>query len=159
MGVNMSEDEFENAVRKPTRGRIREKKQPSGDYAVGYCKPPNRTQFKKGQSGHRGRRKRNGNLLDLFKQIVAEKVGFRIGETVHTMTRGQAVLEANYLNALRGNQNAMQNCFILAEQARLFIDQADITQTGGFLFVPAPMTLEEWEATTANVRLKLNNEE
>src|SRR2546430_11814798 len=120
----MSDDEFENAVRKPTRGRTREKKQPSGDYAVGYCTPPKHTQFRRGQSGHRGRRKRSGNLLDLFKRIVAEKVGFRIGETVHTMTRGQAVLEANYLNALKGNQNAMQNCFMLADPARLVIDQA-----------------------------------
>src|SRR5438445_635908 len=38
-------------------------RQPSGDYAVGYCTPPKHTQFRRGQSGHRGRRKRSGNLL------------------------------------------------------------------------------------------------
>jgi hypothetical protein len=132
------------------RSKISEKKQPTGDYETGYCRPPKYTRFQKGRSVKRtGRRSRNRNLLNLFKEIVAETVRARDGENVRIMTTGEAVLAVNQLNALKGDQKAMHNCFMLAEEAQLFTDLTDLKQTGGFLFVPQSMTLEEWEALTA----------
>ncbi len=42
----------------------RKKRQPGKGYRIGYCKPPKRTQFKKGRSGNpKGRKKGSRNRV------------------------------------------------------------------------------------------------
>jgi hypothetical protein len=51
------------------------KKKPSGDYEVGYRKPPKASQFRKGQSGNpRGHRKNVKSLRTLLTAALDEKV-------------------------------------------------------------------------------------
>src|SRR5262249_35755078 len=48
------------------------------DYAVGYGKPPEHAQFKKGQSGNpRGRRKGSKNLLTLIREELDRPIAVR----------------------------------------------------------------------------------
>jgi hypothetical protein len=45
------------------------------EWQVGYCKPPQQSRFKKGQSGNpRGRPKGRKNYRDRFHDIINEKV-------------------------------------------------------------------------------------
>src|SRR5665213_305511 len=51
------------------------KKTPRGEYPVGYAKTPVRTQFKKGQSGHPGgRRKGSRNYKTTFREVMARMI-------------------------------------------------------------------------------------
>lgn len=45
------------------------KKKPTGDYPVGYCRPPEETRWKKGQSGNARKRKKSSS-----KRPVAEMI-------------------------------------------------------------------------------------
>jgi hypothetical protein len=43
------------------------------DYDIGYCRPPQHTRFKKGQSGNpRGRRRRKFNFLDFLDSFLMQ---------------------------------------------------------------------------------------
>src|SRR5438552_4485055 len=69
-------------------------------YDVGYRKPPQQHQFKKGQSGNkRGRRKGTQNMLGVFKKIADEKVKVRIAGESRVMTLAQYVILANFYAA------------------------------------------------------------
>jgi hypothetical protein len=121
---------------------------PAARDRVGYRNPPARHRFKKGKSGNpRGRRKGERNLLSIFKELVLEKVRVRIGGEVRTMTRGEAVLRVNYAAALKKDQKAMHNLFIIAEEGQHFVDRTDPAQVGRPIGVGERMTTEEWIAT------------
>jgi Family of unknown function (DUF5681) len=56
------------------------KRRPTGRYRVGYCKPPKRTQFKRGTSGNpKGRKKGSRNKVgphlpvDKLRQLMTDK--------------------------------------------------------------------------------------
>ncbi len=119
----------------------------AGDSRVGYRNPPARHRFRKGKSGNpRGRRKGERNLLSIFKEIVLEKIRVRIGGEVRTMTRGEAVLRVNYAAALKKDQKAMHNLFMMAEEGQQFVDRTDLAQVGRPIGVGERMTPEEWHA-------------
>ena len=45
------------------------------EYEVGYCKPPQKSQFKKGQSGNgKGRPKESKNTYALLDEILSQKI-------------------------------------------------------------------------------------
>ena len=51
------------------------KKQPTGDYEVGYCRPPRASQWPRGQSGNpRGRRKRSDKRHQDIVRILREEM-------------------------------------------------------------------------------------
>ena len=63
------------------RAKHRAKRQPTGDYNVGFARTPERTRFKKGKSGNpKGRPKRSDNLIELLRQVMSETVEVREGE-------------------------------------------------------------------------------
>jgi len=66
----------------------------TGDYPVGYCKPPEHTQFKPGQSGYpRGRKKGSKNEATIWRGVLSKRISIREGGK----TRKVSVLEAMIL--------------------------------------------------------------
>jgi hypothetical protein len=127
------------------------KRKPTGDYEVGYARAPTHSQYKKGevpphrQKKQRARKWDDENFLDIFKRVCAEKVRIRQGDTVKIVTRGQAVMEANYHVAMAGDQSAMQNMLPLLEEAALFKDRSDPNEGPMLRWVARNMTVAEWE--------------
>src|ERR1700748_2882083 len=94
-----------------------------GDAPVGYCTPPRRHQFKKGHSGNKpGRKKGSRNMLSVFKDVAEEKIKVKIGGEVRKTSRVVYVLWANYYEARKKNQNALNNIMMMAEELGLFND-------------------------------------
>jgi Family of unknown function (DUF5681) len=64
----------------------------SGDYEVGFCRPPQRTQWKKGQSGHPGRRKirRAATTAEIIDKLLLAPINI----TENNITRRATVMEA-----------------------------------------------------------------
>jgi hypothetical protein len=123
---------------------MRQKHKASGDYKVGYCKPPKEHQFKAGAVRARRSANQPKTIVEIFKEVVEERVKIRIGDEVRTMTRGQAVLFANHQKALKSDQKAMHNFFLVAEEGQLFQEYQDPTRRNAGLHVPR-MTLEQLE--------------
>ena len=70
------------------------KKRPTGDYEVGYCRPPVHSRFKDGESGNeKGRPKGRRNVKKELEEIVNKKFKVREGETEHKLS----LLGANVL--------------------------------------------------------------
>jgi hypothetical protein len=94
---------------------------PRNNYDVGYCRPPKEHQFKPGQGRKvsRGPRKLKG-ILQIFQELVSEKIKINIGEEQRVMTRGEAVMYANHQKALKSDQKAMHNLFHVIEEGGLF---------------------------------------
>lgn len=92
----------------------------SGDYTVGYGKPPAKTRFKKGQSGNpHGRPKGSRNRPKLpalneerMKTILLEEAYRTIrlseGNGQVTIPMAQAVIRSLAVNAAKGNQRAQR---------------------------------------------------
>ena len=60
----------------------KDKHLPTGDYEVGYARPPKQTQFKPGRSGNpRGRRKESEQYRDIVLRIMNQKhIGIENGK-------------------------------------------------------------------------------
>jgi hypothetical protein len=66
---------MENDVNNDNDGSHLSKKQPTGDYEVGYCRPPRAGQWPRGQSGNpRGRRKRTNKRHQDIVRILREEM-------------------------------------------------------------------------------------
>jgi hypothetical protein len=95
----------------------------NGDYEVGYGKPPKATQFKKGQSGNAKGRKKANRVEDLrvvVETILDEPVDMQVGGRARTVTKLEAILQAQLVNALKGKPKAVARLFSLAQKAGLF---------------------------------------
>jgi hypothetical protein len=138
----MTDHDRKNNETEPAAAAVRE----PAEMSVGYGKPPLRHRFRKGKSGFpRGRPKGDRNAIALFKEIAREKVRVRLGDEVRIMTRAEAVIHANYAASLKKNANAAANMFLLAEEAREFVDVSDEKQVAVGIGAPAGrLTTEEW---------------
>jgi hypothetical protein len=95
-----------------------------GKYAVGYGKPPEATRFKKGRSGNpRGRKKKKTDRDDLrttIEAVLEEPVKLRDGEKSRTVSRLEAILRVQRMNALKGDAKAAKAFFKLAQKTGYF---------------------------------------
>src|SRR5258708_26619903 len=117
-------------------------KKPSSNEAdsadnVGYGKPPEANQLRKGQTGNpRGKRRGEENIISAFKRIVSKRVKINDGEKVRTVTLAEAVFLKNINAALQNNPLAMGNIFRLAEEAGEFVDFTEAKQVGRPIAIP-----------------------
>jgi hypothetical protein len=74
---------------------------------VGYGKPPQRTQFKRGKSGNpRGRPKGTKNLKTDLQEELAEKILVQEGDQARRMSKQRAVVKALVNRTLKGDARA-----------------------------------------------------
>ena len=81
-----------------------ETKKPSGNYEIGYGKPPKRTRFKPGQSGNpRGRPKGTKNLKTDLAEELGEKIVIREGDETRRVSKQRAVVKTIVAKTLKGD--------------------------------------------------------
>src|SRR5215472_9169066 len=81
---------------------------PAGPYAVGYGRPPVHTRFKPGQSGNpRGRPKGHRNAKTIVAKVLDEPVIIREGDKTRRVSKFEAIVQANTLNAIKGDTRAL----------------------------------------------------
>jgi Family of unknown function (DUF5681) len=79
----------------------------SGDFDVGYKKPPKRTQFRKGQSGNpQGRPKGTKNLKTDLIEEMQEQILVREGSRERKISKQRAMLKSMAAQAIKGNTKA-----------------------------------------------------
>ena len=83
------------------------KNTPTGDYEVGYCKPPRHTQFKPGQSGNpRGRPKGTKNLKTDLIEELGERIVIREGDQPKKVSKQRAIVKSLVTRTLNGDTRA-----------------------------------------------------
>jgi hypothetical protein len=90
-----------------------------GDYEVGYGKPPQRSRFRKGQSGNPGGRPRGvtaGRAKALALKEAYRMVRVKVGDTIVSLPAIQAILRGQVALAAKGN-GAAQRAVIEKVQA------------------------------------------
>jgi hypothetical protein len=95
----------------------KQKRQPTGDYEVGYCRPPAQHRFRPGQSGNpTGQRKGSQvrTITDELNEIAATTVTIRDGQRTRKVPLIKAILLAHGMNGAKGD----------ARSAALFLNQA-----------------------------------
>jgi hypothetical protein len=86
-----------------------QKRRPTGNYAVGYAKPPKRTQFRKGESGNlKGRPRGLPTAEQLLLEEAARIVKVRVGEEVVRMPKQRALMRKLIDLALQGDIGAIR---------------------------------------------------
>ncbi len=82
-------------------------KKPSGDYPVGYCRPPIKNQFKKGERRNpRGRPKGSKNLKTDLLEELGEMMRVRESGKEHRISKQRALIKTQVARALNGNDRA-----------------------------------------------------
>ena len=89
--------------------------QSNGDRsAVGYCKPPVHTRFKKGQSGNpKGRRKGQRNVHTVVAEALSQRITIREGNRTRSVTKLDAVILTMLTAALKGDAKAQASLIAL----------------------------------------------
>ena len=79
----------------------------SGEYEVGYGKPPTHGQFQKGKSGNpKGRPKDTKNLKTDLQEELQEKIQIKEGGTGKLVSKQRAMIKAMVAKALGGDVKA-----------------------------------------------------
>lgn len=92
------------------------KKQPTGDYPVGYCRTPQNGKFVRGQSGNpKGRKKGGKNLKTDVRNTLKEPVTVTINGKKRRVSTQQAMLLRIREQALSGNAKAIDQLIKLAQ--------------------------------------------
>jgi hypothetical protein len=116
------------------------------DPEVGYCKPPKVTQWKKGQSGNPGGKKKTttATLKDAFVKTAGKMVWVTDANGKHQMSQFEAVVAVCFQKALKGDAKATKWVMELGEK---FIKPADVmlgqlqnkaNELGGGIYVITP---------------------
>ena len=121
--------------------------QKEGTGEVGYCKPPVKNRFPKGQSGNpKGRPRGSKNLATIVRQVLSARVSVRENGRVKTITAREGLIAQLVREGLRGNLRALELMF------KVPLLQKELADLGK----SRPMTLEDWEQIAILVRGELN---
>jgi hypothetical protein len=92
---------------------------PTGDYAVGYARPPKANQFPPGKSGNlAGRPKGRPTLDELILEEVARIAKVKVGDKVLHIDKDRAMLRRLIDLGLQGNVSALRYAMSLLAQAQ-----------------------------------------
>ena len=90
---------------------------PTATYTVGYCKPPQATQFKPGQSGNpSGRKRRQKTSIETLNDELARTIVTREGDKTSRITRMTAIIRRFIQKLLVGDGTAHRLFFGLLPQ-------------------------------------------
>ena len=85
------------------------KRAPTGDYGVGYARPPKATQFQPGCSGNRaGRPKGRPSLNEIILEEAARIAKVKVGEKVLHIDKDRALMRRLFDLGLHGNVPALR---------------------------------------------------
>lgn len=90
------------------------KKQPTGDYPVGYCRTPQPTRYKPGQSGNpkgRPKRKLSGDIGESVNNALAQTGWVEIGGKRKRVTNADKVALVQIREALLGKSGAARDLY------------------------------------------------
>ncbi|MGY0782011.1 hypothetical protein FBZ85_11611 [Azospirillum brasilense] len=132
----------------------------TGDYKVGYKKPPPSHRFQPGKSGNpKGRPRKSKNLSALLAGILGETVTLREDGAMRTVSKGEAMLLAQTHKAIKGDTRAFEAILKLETKTA----SSSASEPTGVLVVPGPFTDEEWEKRVeqhqAKYRGNIDNED
>jgi hypothetical protein len=121
----------------PSKPPTRSKRKPKGDYGVGYCRPPQKHQFKKGQpsrnpKGRPPRRAKTGNILD---HVSDETVAYTKGGKRRKATLFELFLTRVMDDAVKGDRKAQAHFFAMRQ--RILRSKKHNPASGG---APLPVT-------------------
>jgi len=86
------------------------------EFEVGYGKPPEHAQFKKGQSGNpKGRPKGAKNLKTIVQEVLSAKVLAKEGDKVTSVSKLEGIVINQTNKALNGDPKAASQVLSLAE--------------------------------------------
>lgn len=89
----------------------------SGEYEIGYKKPPKHSRFAKGQSGNpRGRRNGSRNLKTVVTRELDEKITIREGGVERRVSKREGIVKSLVNRALKGDVRAVKELLSLAAQ-------------------------------------------
>jgi Family of unknown function (DUF5681) len=92
----------------------------SGEYDVGFGKPPKHTRFRKGTSGNpKGKPKGTRNLATILARTLREKVVINENGVRKTITKLEAALKQLVNKAASGDLAAMRQLSALAASAQI----------------------------------------
>lgn len=95
-----------------------EPSKPSGDYSVGYGRPPVGSRFKPGVSGNpRGRPKGRLELKQDLHEELSERITLREGDRTLRLTKQRALVKSTVARAIKGDPRAQAKAFELLLRA------------------------------------------
>ena len=124
------------------------KKTTSGDYEVGYGRPPKSSRFPKGRSGNpRGRPKRvRPDELDVTA-LLTEPVAVTMGGVVRTISPFEAGLRSLAKRAVVENDLKAARAFLkVCEECGVLAPPRTPPLAGGVILIPRTWDWDEWMA-------------
>jgi uncharacterized protein DUF5681 len=89
----------------------------TGDYPIGYGRPPAHTRFKPGQSGNpKGRPKSSKNLRTIIEHALTAKIVLRQGQKRRSISTLEDIVRRQVESALKGNDRAALATLKMAAQ-------------------------------------------
>ena len=129
-----------------------DKKKPTGDYEVGYCKPPRQHQFPKGQSGNPGGppKSKKRSKTDV-SELLNEPVKVTAGGKEREMSPFEASFRQLAIKAINGNLRAVRKFVKICEEYKILAPPPPVTGSG-VLVAPKGVDFYEWlESVTEEV--------